>query len=87
MKNNFYSRITSIECVATCVGITHAQWEEFMKGAKRANKKKIDALVKKHLPDLYHKLALNFRNPYNYFKNERFLILVHSGIEYFLEFE
>ena len=76
-----------VDCLwleATCSGINLAQWTRWMDGATRADHRRIDALVRKHLPDLYRDLALNLRNPYHYFKTRRHLILVHSAMEYFL---
>ena len=72
---------------ATCVGCGIFEWEELMKDHTRANKNQIDNLVKKHLPELYKALFLNLYNPYFYHKTKTHLILVHSGIEYFLKFE
>ena len=57
-----------------------------MDGARRADKRVINRLVKTHLPDLYRALRLDLRNPYAYFKTRDHLILVHSGIEYFLAY-
>jgi len=54
-----------------------------MSGATRADRRLIDRLVRKHLPDLYETLSLNLRNPYHYYKTGRHLILVHSATEYF----
>ena len=71
---------------ATCVGLALREWERRMKHATRANKRKIDRLVKIHLPELYEGLALWAYNPYNYFKTKEYLILVHSGIEYFFDY-
>ena len=71
---------------ATCSGISLAQWERWMDGATRADKRRIDGLVRLHLPDLFADLRLDLRNPYHYFKTRRHLILVHSAIEYFLEY-
>ena len=72
---------------ATCTHINLTQWERWMEGATRADKRRIDGLVRKHLPDLYEALSLNLWNPYNYFKTRRHLILVHSGIEHFLAYQ
>lgn len=69
---------------ATCSGINLAQWNRWMDGATRADHRRIDGLVKQHLPGLYRDLALNLRNPYHYYKTRRHLILVHSAMEYFL---
>lgn len=71
---------------ATCSGIDLAQWNRWMSGATRADHRRIDGLVRKHLPDLYESLSLNLRNPYHYFKTRTHLILVHSAIEYFLAY-
>ena len=79
-----------VDCLwleATCSGINLAQWNRWMDGATRADHRRIDGLVRKHLPDLYRDLALNLRNPYHYFKTRRHLILVHSGIEHFLAYQ
>ena len=79
--------VTRLELEATCVGISMDRWEELMKGCVRANKRVVNRLVKKHLPDLHHSLALEFCNPYNYYRTDTHLILVHSMIEYFLRYE
>ena len=78
------SQVDGLRLEATCCDINLAQWERWMAGATRADHRQIDSLVKRHLPDLYEALSLNLRNPYNYFKTRRHLILVHSAIEYFL---
>lgn len=83
-----YNAITSLELETTCTncgGIS--RWEQLMKGAVRANKRVINSLVKKFLPDLHEELALQFYNPYNYHRTKTYLILVHSAVEYFLKFE
>ena len=72
----------SLDC--TCVGIGVNKWERLMKGATRANKRKLNALVRKEMPELYEALALNLYNPYHYYKTKTHFILVHSSIEYFL---
>lgn len=82
---NYYNRINSLTLVATCVGITQREWDEYMNKVVRADKRKVDRLVKRLLPDLYESLCLQFYNPYNYFKKDGLIVLVHSGIEHFLE--
>lgn len=79
--------VKSLELDCTCVGISGIVWDKLMRGATRANNKKIDQLVKQHLPDLYEDLALDSYNPYNYYKTDTHLILVHSSIEYFIKYE
>ena len=76
-----------LEYIATCSSVSYETWQEMMKGAVKANGKRVRALIKKHLPDLYYNLALEFYNPYEpqtKRKNGMF-IYVHSGIEYFLK--
>lgn len=66
-----------------------------MKGATRADTYLINRLVKEHLPELFMALSLDCKplkdlswfNPYQYYKTKKHLILVHSGIEYFLCFK
>jgi hypothetical protein len=81
-----YRKIRSLKLHASCTGLSKFEWDELMKGRKRANKKEINRLVKEHLPDLYNDLALDYANPYNYFRTDMHLILVHSAIEYFIAY-
>lgn len=81
------TNVQRLELECTCVDIGINKWDRLMEGATKANKKTINNLVKIHLPDLYAGLSLNFYNPYNYFKTNTHLILVHSHIEYFLKYE
>lgn len=91
--NNFYSNIHSLFYESNCTCITEDKWDQLMEGNTRADKYKINKLVKEFLPDLFNDLALNEvplkklgnYNPYNYFKTKTHLILVHSCIEYFLK--
>jgi len=78
---------SGIELVATCEGITISEWENFMQGAVKANGLKIRRLIKKHLPDLYFNLCLDFRNPYEHQakRKDGLFIYVHSAIEYFIK--
>ena len=80
-----YNQIESIELDNTCVDITQRQWDKLMLGATKANKRIINSLVKKLMPSLYEGLSLSLYNPYDYLKTDTHLILVHSGIEYFLK--
>lgn len=82
-----YDSITSLELECSCVTCGGSdKWEELMEGAVKANKKKINNLVKKFLPGLYKDLGLDFFNPYDYYRTNKHLILVHSAIEYFISF-
>ena len=82
-----YKKNTYLTLECRCCDIKETRWDELMQDAKRANVRKVNSLVKKFLPDLYNELALNLYNPYEYFKTKTHLILVHSGIEYFLKYE
>jgi hypothetical protein len=79
--------VSSLWLENACSGIGLKQWEEQMNGSVRADKRRINALVRRHLPEMYQDLALNLYNPYRYFKTRSHLILVHSAIEYFLRYE
>lgn len=81
------SQLRSLTLEYTCVGISQRKWDKLMDGAVRADKQKINRLVKTHLPDLYENLCLDYYNPYNYYKTSTHLILVHSSIEYFLKMD
>ena len=74
-----------IEYETNCTSITLDEWEALMNGAKIANKRHINQLVKTQLPGLYERLGLEFPNPYRYYKTKTHYILCHSAIEYFLK--
>lgn len=82
------TRVNSMQCVAACTGITIDEWNKYMEGTTKANGAIIRSLIKKHLPDLYENLALDYRNPYegSARKKTGLLVYVHSSIEYFIEF-
>ena len=80
------AEVETLELECTCMGIGINRWNELMNGDTRADSRKINRLVKIHLPDLYEYLSLNMYNPYFYHKTRTHLILVHSGIEYFLKY-
>ncbi len=57
-----------------------------MKGARPLCYKWLLCRIRKHLPELYHDLGLEYYNPYEKqcWVNKRYYILVHSAIEYFI---
>lgn len=73
-----------LEC--TCVGITKERWDELMKNTKPMNYKWLVAKIKKHLPELYYSIGLDYPNPWasQCCKTKTHWILVHSAIEYFI---
>ncbi|MCP4016524.1 MAG: hypothetical protein GY735_10440 [Delftia sp.] len=88
MKKDIYKpKRLSIE--NTCSSCSIDDFNEYMKGAKKANGSKIRRLIKKHLPGLYNQLCLDFKNPYESQsqKTKTHFIYVHSAIEYFIKIE
>lgn len=67
MDNGVY-----LEC--TCVGIEQREWDKLMKGAVRADKKKVLKAIG---------VKEEHRNPYESFRTQTHLIYVHSAIEHF----
>lgn len=82
------TKVQSLDLIATCVDINQRQWDEYMENTVKANGLYIRKLIKKHLPELYDNLCLQFRNPFEHQSKKKngLLIYVHSGVEYFLKF-
>ena len=89
MKMKTPKVVKELNLIATCVGITQSKWNELMNGTTKANGSMIRSLIKKHLPNLYNSLCLEYYNPYesSSVKKKGLLVYVHSGIEYFLEYK
>ena len=70
----------------TCIGIGIERWNRLMKGNKPLNYEWLRRKVKKHLPELYDSLGLDYYNPYENQTRvtKTHYILVHSSIEYFI---
>lgn len=81
-----YNSIKTLMLECTCVGITKQKHHQLYAGATRADKKQINRLVKKLLPDLYEGLELQFYNPCNYYKTRTHIIIVHSQIDHFITY-
>lgn len=73
-----------LEC--DCSQISIEEWERKMKGNRPINYDWLVRRIKKHLPELYEVLCLEYYNPYHdkCRSNKRYYILVHSAIEYFI---
>jgi hypothetical protein len=90
---SFYDGIRFLTYETNCIDITIDKWDMLMNGATRADKDKVNSLVRKHCPEIANSLMLNevslkklrWWNPYDYFKTKTHLILVHSSIEYFFK--
>ena len=63
---------------ATCVGISQSEWDRLMKGAVRADKKKLLKAI--GVKDEY-------RNPYDFYRTQTHLIYVNSAIEHFYKIQ
>lgn len=70
-----------------CADLSLNQWKERMKGIKPISYKWLVARIKKHLPQLYEDLLLQYHNPYENKcgVTKEYYILVHSAIEYFIK--
>lgn len=79
------TRITGFKgtCVSNSATFVNTQLEK----AVRADKRQINRLVREYFPESYHTFILGGYNPYNYYRNDTYLILVHSHIEHFFTYE
>lgn len=71
----------------TCADINIHEWNRLMKGSKPINYNWLKNKIKKHLPELYQDLLLEFVNPYGNQSRvtKTHYILVHSATEYFIK--
>ena len=52
-------KLERLELECCCCDIPLDKWERYMEGKTRANHRMINALVHRHLPELWEVLALN----------------------------
>lgn len=73
-----------LEC--SCVNTPIDEIRSFMKGARKCSYKRLIAKIKREMPTLYNELALDLPNPWDEDckQTNTHYILVHSGIEYFI---
>jgi hypothetical protein len=76
-----------MELEYTCCEISLDKWNDLMNGAKPINYDWLKNKIRKHLPNLYKDLCLDFGNPYGQQSKvtKTHYILVHSAIEYFIK--
>ena len=69
-----------------CVWTTIEEWQQLMKGARKASYKRLVQRIKHELPCLYKDLNLNLHNPFwmQCKQTKTHYILVSSAIEYFI---
>ena len=84
-KQSIYERAEQRGCYleSTCVGCGMAYWEKTMKGAVRADTRKVHKIAKSLgiVPEGF--TAEN--NPYHQLKTKTHIIYVHSSIEHFIK--
>lgn len=68
---------------SSCIDISIKEWERMMKGTVRADKRKIKKIVMQHYPE-FKSLFVGY-NYYNLLKSKKYIVFVHSGIEYFFK--
>lgn len=71
----------------TCADINKDKYNTLMKGSKPVNYDWLKNKIKKHLPELYAALCLDYYNPYGWQSRvtKTHYILVSSAIEYFIK--
>lgn len=90
-KKSIYQQAVNNGCqfVAACTGITIDKWNELMKGARQANKKKVvriallAGVIDKQ--QATREIKEPWYNPYSHHVTRTHIIYVHSGIEHFIE--
>lgn len=69
--------------IGTCSSLSIARIAESC--TRRADKRLLHKKVKEEYPELYKELSLHLRNPYDYYQNDQYYVLVHSAIDYVFE--
>lgn len=87
MRTPRLNEVTELVYRFSCADISISKWTEIMDKAVRADKREINKIVKKFCPEFYRKMALHLNTYYSYYKTSRYLIVVHSSIEYFFTFK
>jgi len=82
-----YDNIKSISLYTDSSKISVYEWRKITKDYKRADKGQVNRLIKQHCPELYNLIGLHEPNPYTYHKTEKYIIMIHKGIEYYFEIE
>lgn len=70
----------------TCIDVTQQEWDQLMRGRRPMSYQWLKNKIKKHLPQLYDELSLDYYNPYegHTYRTKTHYILTHSSIEYFI---
>lgn len=71
---------------STCIDMSAEKIQAILERSKPINYKWLISKIRKHLPELYSDLCLDFYNPYeNQCRvTKEYYILVHSAIEFFI---
>ena len=68
-----------VEFETTCANISEREWEKLYEKSTRADKKKVEKLIKEFFASDWFK----FRNPYPCYKTKTHIIYIHSATDYF----
>jgi hypothetical protein len=88
---DIYSRAITNGCEfeSTCVDINIKMWDRLMKGATRADRKKVVkiAFLAGVIDEWQYKQEANkpWYNPYNHYKTKTHIVYVNSAIEHFIK--
>lgn len=90
-KETIYDRAKERGCYLenTCVGCDQNYWDETMKGARKANQKKVvkiallTGLIDDHQAS--EEIKKPYYNPFTHLVTKTHIIYVHSGIEHFIK--
>ena len=84
-----YENVTSMEFYGDCSSIPVKENENIFKKCTIANKKEVHKLLKKFgfeeedFQTFKVRELTKYSNPYKYYKSKNYIVIVHSGIEYF----
>lgn len=90
-SQNIYQRAINNGCrfVCSCVGIGQEKWDELMKGARHADRKKVVRIALQagiiDEEQAKEEIKRPYYNPYEHFVTRTHIVYVHSAIEHFIE--
>lgn len=78
-----------MKLIADCSQVNKKEWNELMKYTRPCSGRVLRNKIKKHLPELYNALCLNYPNPYENQARKSIrtgiAVYVHSATEYFIQ--
>lgn len=88
MKKTIYEKAAKNGCFleCACTDINQTKWDQLMKGARKANRKKVlKAAIIAGLHIEKEEFKNEYFNPYDHYVTKTHIIYVHSSIEYFIK--